>query len=79
MLPECKEQLRILRKTKKEPIPIIRLNRELFKKKLNQETGELIIIINNYKKLMNFNVTKLRKYKVVLEILWLSRHNLEID
>ena len=28
---------------------------------------------------MNFNVIKLGKYKVVLGILWLSRHNSEID
>ena len=65
---ECKEQLRILGKTKKEPIPITRLNKKLFKEKLNQETGELIIIINNYKKLINFNIIKLGKYKVVLGI-----------
>ena len=66
-------------KTKKEPIPITRLNRELFEEKLNQETGELIIIINNYKKLINFDITKLGKYKVVLGIPWLSKHNPEID
>ena len=28
---------------------------------------------------MNFNITKLGKYKMVLRILWLSRYNLEID
>ena len=66
-------------KIKKEPIPITRLNKELFKKKLNQEIGELTIMINNYKELMNFDVIKLRKYEVVLGIPWLSRHNLEID
>ena len=69
MSPEYKEQLRILGKTKKEPIPITRLNRELFEEKLNQEIGELVIIINNYKKLINFDIIKLRKYKVVLRIL----------
>jgi hypothetical protein len=55
------------------------LNGELFKEKLDQETGDLAININNHKEIINFNVIKLGKYKIVLGILWLSNHNPEID
>jgi hypothetical protein len=55
------------------------LNGELFEEKLDQETGDLIIDIHNYKEIINFNVIKLGKYKIVLRILWLSKHNPEID
>jgi hypothetical protein len=79
MLPEYKEKLRILGQIKTEPIPITRLNGELFKEKLDQETGDLIIDINNHKEMINFNVMKLGKYKIMLRIPWLSKHNLEID
>jgi hypothetical protein len=35
MSPECKEKLRILGQIKTEPIPIMGLNGELFKEKLD--------------------------------------------
>jgi hypothetical protein len=79
MSPEYKEKLRILGQIKIEPVPIIGLNRELFKEKLDQETGDLTIDINNHKEIINFNIMKLGKYKIVLRILWLSKHNPEID
>jgi hypothetical protein len=79
MLPEYKEKLRILRQIKTEPIPIMGLNGELFEEKLDQETGDLITDINNHKEMINFNVIKLGKYKIMLRIPWLSKHNLEID
>jgi hypothetical protein len=77
--PECKEKLRIPGQIKTEPIPIMGLNRELFKEKLDQETGDLVIDINNHKEIINFNVMKLGKYKIMLRIPWLSKHNLEIN
>jgi hypothetical protein len=55
------------------------LNGELFKEKLDQKTRDLTIDINNYEEMINFDVTKLGKYKIVLRILWLSKHNPEID
>jgi hypothetical protein len=79
MLPEYKEKLRILGQIKTEPIPIIGLNGELFKEKLDQETGDLIIDINDHEEMINFDMMKLGKYKIVLRILWLSKHNLKID
>jgi hypothetical protein len=79
ILPEYKEKLRIPRQIKTEPIPIMGLNGELFKEKLDQETGDLIIDINDYKEMINFNMMKLGKYKIVLRIPWLSKYNLEID
>jgi hypothetical protein len=79
MLPEYKEKLRIPGQIKLEPIPIIGLNRELFEEKLDQEIGDLIIDINNHKEIINFNVIKLGKYKIMLGIPWLSKHNLEIN
>jgi hypothetical protein len=79
MSPEYKEKLRILGQIKTEPIPIMGLNRKLFKEKLDQETGDLAIDINDHEEMINFNVTKLGKYKIVLRIPWLSKHNPEID
>jgi hypothetical protein len=70
MLPEYKEKLRIPGQIKTEPVPIIGLNGELFKEKLD---------INNHKEMINFNVMKLGKYEIMLGILWLSKYNLEID
>jgi hypothetical protein len=55
------------------------LNRELFKEKLDQETGDLIIDINNHEEMINFDIMKLGKYKIILGILWLSKHNPEIN
>jgi hypothetical protein len=79
MSPECKEKLRILRQIKTEPIPIMGLNGELFEEKLDQETGDLTIDINDHEEIINFDVIKLGKYKIVLRIPWLSKHNLEIN
>jgi hypothetical protein len=79
MLPECKEKLRILRQIKTEPVPITGLNGELFKEKLDQETGDLTIDINNHREIINFNIMKLGKYKIILRIPWLNKHNPEID
>jgi hypothetical protein len=79
MSPEYKEKLRIPGQIKTEPIPIMGLNGELFKEKLNQKIGDLTININDHKEIINFNVMKLGKYKIVLRILWLSKHNLKIN
>jgi hypothetical protein len=79
MSPEYKEKLRILGQIKTEPVPIMGLNGELFKEKLDQETGDLAIDINDHKEIINFNMTKLGKYKIMLRIPWLSKHNLEIN
>jgi hypothetical protein len=79
MLPEYKEKLRIPGQIKTEPIPIIGLNGELFEEKLDQKTGDLTIDINDHEEMINFDVIKLGKYKIVLRIPWLSKHNLEID
>jgi hypothetical protein len=76
---EYKEKLRILGQIKTEPIPITGLNGELFKEKLDQETGDLTIDINNHEEIINFNIIKLGKYKIMLRIPWLSKHNLEIN
>jgi hypothetical protein len=55
------------------------LNGELFKEKLDQETGDLAIDINDYEEIINFDMIKLGKYKIVLGIPWLSKHNPEIN
>jgi hypothetical protein len=68
ILPECKEKLRILGQIKTEPVPIMGLNGELFEEKLDQETGDLTIDINDHEEMINFDVTKLGKYKIVLRI-----------
>jgi hypothetical protein len=76
---EYKEKLRILGQIKTEPVPIMGLNGELFKEKLDQETGDLTIDINDHEEIINFNVMKLGKYKIMLRILWLSKYNPEIN
>jgi hypothetical protein len=55
------------------------LNKELFKEKLDQKIGDLTININDHEEIINFDVIKLGKYKIMLRILWLSKHNPEID
>jgi hypothetical protein len=35
--------------------------------------------IDSHKEIISFDIIKLGKYKVVLGIPWLSKHNLEID
>jgi hypothetical protein len=79
MSPECKEKLRIPGQIKTEPIPIMGLNRELFEEKLDQETGDLTIDINDHEEMISFNIIKLGKYKIMLRIPWLSKHNPEIN
>jgi hypothetical protein len=79
MSPECKEKLRIPGQIKIEPIPIMGLNGELFKEKLDQETGDLTIDINDHKEMISFDVMKLGKYEVILGIPWLSKHNPKIN
>jgi hypothetical protein len=79
MSPEYKKKLRIPGQIKTEPIPIMGLNGELFEEKLDQETGDLTIDINDHEEIINFDIIKLGKYKIVLRILWLSKHNPEID
>jgi hypothetical protein len=79
MSPRCKEKLRVPGQTKSEPMPITGLNGELFEEKLDQKTGDLAIDINGHKEIINFDVMKLGKYKIVLGIPWLSKHNPEID
>jgi hypothetical protein len=55
------------------------LNGELFEEKLDQETGDLTIDINNHEEMINFDIMKLGKYEIVLGIPWLSKHNPEIN
>jgi hypothetical protein len=79
MLLEYKEKLRIPGQIKTEPVPIMGLNGELFEEKLDQEIGDLTIDINDHKEMISFNIMKLGKYKIVLRIPWLSKHNPEIN
>jgi hypothetical protein len=55
------------------------LNGELFKEKLDQETGDLTIDINDHEEMINFDVMKLGKYEIMLRIPWLSKYNPEIN
>jgi hypothetical protein len=68
ILPECKEKLRIPGQIKPESVPIIGLNGELFKEKLDQETGDLAIDINNHEEMINFDMMKLGRVSVGLGV-----------
>jgi hypothetical protein len=60
-------------------VPIKGLNSKVFEEQLDQEIGQIAININGHKKIINFNVTKLGVYNVVLRIPWLRQYNPDIN
>ena len=79
MNPTFKEQLKILGIKKATPEPISGLNSEDLGGHLTDESGFVPMAVMGHLESINFNVTPLGQYNVVLGILWLRNHNLTIN
>ena len=79
MDPRFKEQLGILGIEKARPEPISGLNGENLGGHLTVESGFVPMAVASHLERMNFDVTPLGQYDVVLGIPWLRNHNPEID
>ena len=79
MDPRFKEQLGILGIEKARPEPISGLNGEDLGGHLTVESGFVPMAVAGHLEWINFDVTPLGQYDVVLGIPWLRNHNPEID
>jgi hypothetical protein len=72
--------LKILGRKKPVPIPLTGLNGEkLSRNRIEEETGWLPMIIDKHFEMINFDIAKLGRDNVILGILWLRKHNPEIQ
>ena len=62
-----------------KPINVRNVNRSFNKKGPIEHTVEVNIYYQGHKKRTEINVIEEQKWTVILGILWLARHNLEID
>ena len=74
-----KTYLDLLRIKKTQPEPISGLNGENLGSHLSEESGLVHMAVLGHKEQINFNVTPLGQYNVVLGIPWLRNHNPEIN
>ena len=79
MSPNFKAHLGLLRIKKAQPEPISGLNGENLGSHLSEESGLVHMAVLGHKEQINFNMTPLGQYNVVLGIPWLRNHNLEIN
>jgi hypothetical protein len=49
-------------------MPIIRLNRESLRLGITHESGLLLIVIRDYFEVINFNITPLGEYDIILGV-----------
>ena len=74
-----KAQIGILGTEKAQPEPISGLNGEDLGSHLTEESGLVHMAVLGHQEWINFNVTPLGQYNVVLGIPWLRNHNLDIN
>ena len=79
MDPNFQEKIGILGKPKVKPTLIRGLNGKELETVLEIESGPLPMIIQNHMENINFDVTPLGEYDIVLGIPWLQYHNPTID
>ena len=79
MSPNFKTHLGLFRIKKTQPEPISELNSEDLGSHLSEESGLVHMAVLGHKEQINFNMTPLGQYNVVLGIPWLRNHNLEIN
>ena len=79
MSPNFKARLGLLGIEKAQPEPISGLNGENLGSHLSEESGLVHMAVLGHKEQINFNVTPLGQYNVVLGIPWLRNHNPEIN
>ena len=77
--PIFKEQLKILGIKKAMPEPISGLNNEDLGDYLTDKLGFIPMAVMDYLKSINFNMTLLGQYNIILGIPWLRNHNLIIN
>ena len=75
MNPIFKKQLKILGIKKAMPEPISGLNNENLGGHLIDKSGFVPMAVMDHLESINFNVTPLGQYDIVLGILWLRNHN----
>ena len=79
MNPDFKAHLGLLGIKKAQPEPISGLNGENLGSHLSEESGLVHMAVLGYQEQINFNVTPLGQYNVVLGIPWLRNHNPDIN
>ena len=79
MNPRFQQQLGILGVEKAQSEPISGLNDKSLGGHLTVKSDFVSMAVMNHKEWINFNVTSLRQYDVMLGIPWLRNHNPEID
>ena len=79
MNPIFKKQLKILGIKKTILEPISGLNSEDLGGHLTDKSGFVPIAVIDHLESINFNVTPLEQYNVILGIPWLRNHNLTIN
>lgn len=77
--PRYCQQNNVEKKEKKNVSPIIGLNGERLGPGITHETGRLPMIVGNHFETINFDITNLGEYDVVIGIPWLRQHNPAID
>ena len=79
MNPIFKKQLKILGIKKTTLEPISGLNSKDLGGHLTDKSGFVSMTVMGYLESINFNVTPLEQYNVILGILWLRNHNPTIN
>ena len=79
MNPRFQQQLRILEVEKTQSESISELKDESLRDHLTVESDFVSITVMSHKEQINFDVTSLKQYDVMLGIPWLRNHNLEIN
>ena len=79
MSPDFKAHLGLLGIEKAQPEPISGLNSENLGSHLSEELGLVYMAVLGHQEQINFNVTPLGQYDVVLGIPWLRNHNPDIN
>jgi hypothetical protein len=79
MSPEYRNRYKIQGATKPKVVPIIGLNGESLGPRITHESGPLPIVIRDYFEIINFDVTLLGEYDIILGVPWLRKHNPDIN
>lgn len=79
MSPRYCQQNNMQRQEKKKVSPIIGLNGERLGPGITHESGNLPMVIGNHFETINFDITNLGEYDIVLGVPWLKKHDPTIE
>jgi len=79
MSPRCRDRYKLEGVKKPRTTPIIGLNGESLGPGITHESGPLLMVIGDHFEVINFDITGLGEYDVVLGVPWLRKHNASID